>query len=49
MALVLIPDDLVRRLTGRPADVGDDGDAWLARLPALIDERLDAWDLTGRR
>jgi streptomycin 6-kinase len=42
---VLIPDDLVRRLSGRPADIGDDGDAWLRRLPSLIDERLDAWDL----
>ncbi|WP_424463546.1 aminoglycoside phosphotransferase family protein [Pseudoclavibacter helvolus] len=46
MAPVLIPDDLVRRLTGRPADVGDDGDAWLRRLPTLVEERLNAWDLT---
>ncbi|GAB3300371.1 aminoglycoside phosphotransferase family protein [Pseudoclavibacter terrae] len=42
---MLIPDDLVRRLSGRPADITDDGDAWLRRLPSLIDERLDAWDL----
>lgn len=46
MALVLIPEDLERRLAGRPADIGDDGNTWLRRLPALIEERLGAWDLT---
>ena len=46
VAIVLIPEDLVRRLTGRPADLGVDGDEWLRRLPSLIDERLDAWELT---
>ena len=43
----LIPDSFRSMIAGRPADaVGAvTGDAWLAALPALVDERLSAWDL----
>lgn len=41
-----IPADLVRRLTDRPADHGLDGNTWLARLPNIVADLVDAWDLT---
>ncbi len=44
-ASVPLPADLVRRLTGRSPDHGVDGDTWLRRLPGLVQDRLDAWDL----
>ena len=43
-----VPDSLRRAVTGRAPDApGDpDGDTWLGRLPRLVDDHLDRWDLT---
>ena len=43
------PEGFARRLAGRPAN-GDDsmsGEAWLAVLPRLVEECLDAWSLSA--
>lgn len=40
---LLIPDDYGRAVLGR---VGDDGRAWLARLPAIMDACARRWGLT---
>jgi streptomycin 6-kinase len=43
-----IPDSFTRALVARPPDApGDpDGNTWLDRLPRLVDDHLDRWDLT---
>lgn len=43
----LVPETFRRAVAGRPPDRPGDpsGDAWLDRLPQLIRDRLDAWDL----
>jgi len=41
-----VPADLARRLTGRPADHGVDGSAWLDQLPGLVNQQTAAWELT---
>ena len=42
-----VPRAFKERILGRPADAagGIDGASWLARLPVMIDDHLDAWDL----
>lgn len=42
----LVPGSLVEAVTGRAADGGPDGDAWLRALPALVGDALARWDLT---
>lgn len=45
MARSLIPDGFRELVGGRAAESGVSGDLWLSRLPSLIDEHLDRWDL----
>lgn len=43
----LIPHAFVDELTGRPAEGGPDGSAWLGDLPDLVDHTLTHWSLTA--
>ncbi|MCE1180158.1 MAG: aminoglycoside phosphotransferase family protein [Micrococcales bacterium] len=42
----LVPQPLRAHLTGRPAEGGQPGDAWLRSVPRLVDELIEAWELT---
>lgn len=47
--MVAIPASFAARIAGRPADpslaAAPDGDTWLARLPRLLEEYLERWNL----
>lgn len=40
-----IPPDLARRMRDRAPDTGPDGASWLRRLPAIVADSLERWDL----
>ncbi len=42
----LVPEAFSALVTGREPEPYIGGDAWLARLPRLVEESLDEWDLT---